>query len=262
MTKKVSKTFGILFLILELAMIPRGIAFMLNRHLSNMNPLSTVTTTMTFGSIALCILMSYASMSEHEDYPRQTFCFELMLFLCSIAPMTDLITIALDGQGQPGLMMFVNTVFYLIGAFIAYVLLRYEMIIIGIDGRPEYVKLKRIALILVILYVAATILNASFGYFFTISENGSYVSSDTFWLSYIIPFTIVAITAVMANREMRPGKQRKAFLYFWLFAAGASLIQIWQPEVAIQYTGYALSMAVIYINIQNELDADCSKIKD
>ena len=262
MSKQVSKTFGILFLLLELAVIPKAIELMLHQHFSDLSPLSIITLSMTFGSIALCILMSYSSMSEHDSYPLHTFLFELMVFMCCLVPMTDLITKMLDSSEMPRLNMLVNTVFYLIGISIAYVIMLYEFLIIGTDKNPILKKIRKWVSILMILDVLATILNVRFGYFFIINENGMYQSSPTFWIAYIVPALIIAATAVTAARKMRPGRQQRAFLTFWVFAMAASLLQSLHEELSVQYTGYTLSLIVIYMNIQSELDMFCLKSSD
>lgn len=262
MNKHVSKAFGVLFLVLEMAIVPKAISLMLNQHLSYLPTIQIVSLTMTFGSIALCVLMSYSSMSEHDDYPLHTFLFELMVFLCCIAPMTDLITKALDSAGKPGWNMVVNTVFYLVVLNLTYVIMLYVFLIIGSREKPGLKKQKKLCTGLMILGNAATLLNVRFGYFFTITESGAYKSAPTFWLAYIVPAAIIAITVVTAAREMGPGRQQKAFRFFWFFALLASAMQFWQQALSVQYTGYTLSLIVLYINIQSELDIICADKPD
>ncbi len=259
MNKRVSKAFGILFLLLELAIIPKALDLMLDQHISAMPPIRIVVLSMTFGSIALCVLMSFSSMSEHNSYPLLTFLFELMVFMCCLAPMTDLITRALDTMNRPGMNMLVNTVFYLIGINVAYVIMLYEFLVIGIDGKPVWKKVRKAASVLMILGNLATLLNVRFGYFFTINASGAYQSAPTFWLSFLAPAAIIAATVIAAAREMRPGRQRRTFLFFWIFVMLSYVLQIWQEALAVQYTGYTLSLIVIYVNIQSELDTSCVK---
>lgn len=255
MNKRLSKAFGILFLLLELAAVPKAIDLMLDQHLSYLPPVQIVILSMTFGSIALCILMAFSAMSEAEDYPLHTFLFELMVFLCCIAPITDLATRVLDRAGRPGLNMLFNTAFYLVGINMAYIIMRYELLIIGTERKPLLRKIERAAAALVIADDLATLLNIRFGYFFTITESGSYRYAPTYWLAYIAPVLIIAATVIVAAREMRPGRQKRAFLFFWVFGILTSLLQAWREELTLQYTGYALTMLVIYINVQSELDA-------
>lgn len=257
MSKRVSKIFCILFLLLELAVVPEAIQLMLNQHLSYLPPIRIALLTMTFGSIALCILMSFSAMSEQENYPKHTFLFELMVFLCCIAPVTDLATRVLDASGKPVLNMLVNTVYFLVGINMAYVIMVYEYLIIGIGDKPKLKRNLRLATGLMILDNLATLLNIRFGFFFVITENGAYQRVPTYWLSYIAPLLIVAVTAMTAAREMRPGRQQKAFLFFWVFGIVALVLQMWQPDLTLQYTGYPLSLIVIYLNIQSELDTAC-----
>lgn len=262
MNKRLSRAFGILFLLLELAVVPKAIELMLNQHLSYLSPMRIIALSMTFGSIALCILMSCSAMSEQKSYPVHTFLFELAVFLCCIAPMTDLITRALDGTGRPVLNMAVNTIFYLVGINIAYVIMLYECLIVGAKDKPKLKKVRRAASILMLLDNLATLLNVRFGYFFTINERGMYESTPTFYLAYLAPALIIAATAVIAAREMRPGKKRNAFLFYWVFAILASALQAWKPELTVQYTGYTLSLIVIYVNIQSELDTSYANDPD
>lgn len=261
MNKRIGKTFGILFLLLELAVVPKAMQLMLSQPLASLSPLEIVVLSMTFGSIALCIIMSYASMSEHESYPQHTFLFELMVFLCCIAPMTDLITKAIDAEGMPGLNLLVNTIFYLIGINIAYTIMLYEFLILDAGHHPVLKKVKRIAAVLVILDNLATLLNIPLGFFFTITEDGRYQSADSFWIAYLVPAIIIAITAVTAFLEMKPGRQKRAFMFFWVFAILSSMLQIWNAALSVQYTGYTLTLVVIYINIQSELDSSCIKLQ-
>ena len=254
MNKHVSRFFGILFLLLELAVVPKAIDLMLDQPLASLPPVRIIALAMTFGSIALCILMSFSSMSENDDYPLHTFLFELMVFMCCIAPMTDLITKALDTAGKPALNMLVNTVYYLVGINVAYVIMLYEYLIIGADDKPLLKKVRRLASILMILDNLATLLNIRFGYFFTISKDGAYQSAPTFWIAYIAPALIIAVTVITAAREIKPGRIRRAFLTFWIYAILASLLQAWQEALTVQYTGYTLSLIVIYMNIQSEPD--------
>lgn len=262
MNKRVSKAFGVLFLLLELIVVPKAIDLLLNQHLSYLPPVQIVTLTMTFGSIALCILMTFSAMSEQDSYPMHTFLFELMVFLCCVAPMTDLITNALDTMGKPGLNMLVNTVFYLMGINIAYVIMLYEFLIVGADRKPALKRIRRLASILMLLDNLATLLNIRFGYFFTITESGMYQSAPTFWVAFLAPALIIAVIVFTAAREMRPGRQRRSFLFFWVFAILASVLQSWQANLSVQYTGYTLSLIVIYLNVQSELDTSCVIVSD
>lgn len=255
MNKRVSKAFGILFLLLELSVIPKAISLLISQPLSDLSLDRIIALATTFSSITLCLLMSFSSLREHDSYPLHTFLFELTVFLCCLAPMTELFTEALDHAGRAGLNMLVNTVFYLIGINIAYVLMLYEFLIIGIQDKPALKKIRFLATILMIIDNLATLFNIRFGYFFTINESGMYQSAPTYWLAYLIPAIIVAIIAIAAIKEMKPGRQRIAFQFFWIFTIIATLIQIWRNELSLQYTGYTLSLIVIYMNIQSELDA-------
>ena len=254
MNQRVSKSFGILFLLLELFIVPKALDLMLNQHLSNLPPMRIVSLSMTFGSIALCILMSFSSMSEHDSYPLHTFLFELMVFLCCLTPLTDLISTALDSAGRPKLNMLVNTAFYLICINLTYVIMLYEFLIIGTENKPALKRVKKWALVLILLDSLATLLNIRFGYFFTITPNGMYQSAPTLWLSFLAPAAIVAVTAITAAREMSPGRQRRAFLSFWIFAVVSYCLHFLLDTVSVQYTGYTLSLVVIYMNVQSELD--------
>lgn len=254
MNKRVSRTFAILFLLLELAAVPKAIDLMLDRHLSYLPPEQIVILSMTFGSIALCILMAFSAMSETENYPLHTFLFELMVFLYCIAPITDLATRVLDRAGKPGLNMLFNTASYLVSINTTYIIMLYEFLIIGAEQKPLLRKIKRAATALMISDVLATLLNIRFGFFFTIAESGEYCHAPTYWLAYIAPMLIVAATVIVAAREMRPGRQKRAFLFFWVFGMLTSLLQMWREDLTLQYTGYALTMLVIYLNVQSELD--------
>lgn len=255
MNKKISKIFGIIFLVAELLLVPKAIELMLNRHLSALSPEQIIVMSMTFGSVFLCIIMSFCSLSEIDDHPTHTFLFELMVFLCCVAPMTELFTRALNAANMPVLNMAVNTVYYLIGINIAYVIMLYEFLIIGTDGKPVLKKIRTAASILMIIDSAATLLNIRFGYFFTITADGSYKSAPTYWLAYIPPVIIIVIIFVTALKEMRPSKQRTTFLFFWVFAIAASVLQMWQNDLTLQYTGYTLSVMALYMNVQIELNA-------
>lgn len=259
MNKHVSKAFGIFFLILELAVVPEALRLMLDQRLSKMSPLEIIVLTLTFGSIALCILMSFSSLSEHGSYPAHTFLFELMVFICCIAPVTDLATKVLDSAGKPAWNLAVNTVFYLDGISLAYVILRYEFLIIEAGRKRILKRAQQAASLLTILDVLAVFLNIRYGFFFTITESGAYHSASTFWTSYIAPSIILIIMFVTAAREIRPGRQRQTFLFFWLFTLLTTLIQNWQKTLSLQYAGYTLSVIVIYMNIQSELDIPCAK---
>ncbi len=262
MNKRLSKALGAVFLLTELALVPKAIELMLNRHFSELSPLGIITLAMTFSSIGLCILMSYSSMSDHDSYPLPTFLFELAVFMCCLAPMTDLLTKALDSAGRPGLNLLVNTVYYLIGINVAYVIMRYEFVLIGAGRREPLRRLGRWAAVLMLLDNLATLLNIPFGFFFTISEGGAYQSAPLFWLAYLAPMLIVALTVYAAAREMRPGRARRAFLFFWIFAGFFSLLQGWREELTLQYTGYTLTLIVLYMNVQSELAPPGSYIPD
>lgn len=254
MNKHVSKTFGIIFLLLEIAVIPKAIELMLGQKFSAMSPVGIIVLSMTFSSIGLCILMSFSSMSEHDSYPLPTFLFELMVFLCCTAPVTDLASRTLDSSGKVGFNMLVNTIYYLVGISIAYLIMRYEFLIIGADNDPRLKNRKRIMSVLFILYIPVVILNVRFGYFFTIGQDGTYHSAPTFWIAYLVPLVIIAATVYTAAKEMSPGRERNTFMFYWVFAIGASLLQWLQSEFALQYTGYTFTMVAIYVNIQSELD--------
>lgn len=262
MNKYISRFAGILFLLLELLFVPKAISLMLERHLSYLSPEEIIAVSTSFSSTALCVLMSFSSLSDNDSYPLYTFLFELAAFLCCLTSMTELMSVALSSSGRQGLNMLVNTVYYLLGVSIAFTILLYELLLIGNDDRPNLKKLRRLAVVLFIVDTLATLLNIRFGYFFTISENGMYQSAPTFWLSYLIPVAFIVLTVITAAREMRPGRQRQAFLYFWVFAVIFSLLQIWREKISVQYTGYTLSLIVIYMNVQGELDSVCGITSD
>lgn len=151
--------------------------------------------------------------------------------------------------------MAVNTAYYLIGIGMAYVTMLYEFSFLDRENKPVLKKIGIAAAVLAILDVIVTVLNIPFGFFFSITETGHYQSAPTFWISYLVPLLIVVITAVVAAKEMPKGRQRGAFVFFWIFALVASLLQAWHESLSIQYTGFALSMIVIYVNVQSELDS-------
>lgn len=257
MNKRLSRLFGILFLAVELAIVPKAIELMLDQHLSDLPAIRIIALAMTFGSIALCILMLCSSMGEHSSYPRHTFLFELTVFMCGLAAMTEFISKALDATGRPALNMLINTVYYLLCINMAYVLMLYEFLVIGAEKKPKLVKLRKNVALLILLDNLATLANIPLGFFFTISENGTYQSAPTFWIAYIVPLIIIIIITVTAAGEMAPGRPRRAFQSFWIFALIASVLQAWQEMLSVQYTGYTLSLVVIYLNIQSELDTIC-----
>ena len=260
MNKRVSKAFGILFLLLEIAAVPKAIQLMLEQPFAYLSPVNVITLSMTFGSLALCILMSFSSISENDSYPRHTFLFELMVFLCFLAPLTEFFTGYLDTAGMPKLNMLVNTVYYLLGINIGYVILLYELLIIDANKKPWLKKVKLLASLVVLIDCIATLLNVRFGYFFTLTAEGAYQSTPTFWLAYLAPMILIMTIALVAAREMQRGRQQHAFLFFWIFAIVTSALQglIWH-DLTIQYTGYVLSVLVIHLNVQSELDTSCAK---
>lgn len=263
MNKRVSKAFGILFLLLEVIAVPKAIELILNQPFTELSPLGVITLSMTFGSLALCILMSFSSLGENDSYPLHTFLFELIVFLCFLAPLTELYTRYLDTAHMPEVNMVVNTIFYLLGVNIGYVILLYELLIIDTRSNTRLRKVKLLATFLVIIDCAATLLNVRFGYFFVLTAEGAYLSAPTFWLAYLGPLFLVIAIAVVAAREMQPGRQRNAFQLFWIFALVTSAIQgfIWR-DLSIQYTGYTLSVLVIHLNVQSELDTSNMKISN
>lgn len=262
MNRRLSKTLGTIFLLLELAIVPKALELMLDQHFSELPPLRIVALAMTFGSIALCILLSFSALSDNDSYPRHSFLFELMVFVCCIAPMTDLVTKALEAAEKPGWNMAVNSAFYLAGSLIAYLILRYELLIVGEEKSPALKKRRRIASALMLLHTAAVLLNVPFGFFFTITESGAYRSAPTFGLAFAVPAALILLTVFTAAKEMPRGRQQRAFFFFWIFAILSSLLQVWQEELSVQYTGYTLTLIVIYLNIQSELDASLADAPD
>lgn len=254
MNKRLSKTFGILFLLSELALVPLALKLMLDQPLSSLSPLRIVAIAMTFGSIALCIVMSFSSLSDNNSYPLHTFLFELIVFLCALTPLTEFLTVMLNTAGKPEVNMAVNTLYYLTGISLAYVIHLYEYLVINAKEKPHLKLFRILAAFLTVAGIAATLLNIRLGYFFTISQNGAYQSAPTFWLSYIAPFLLVVLIFITALREMQPGRQRRAFLFFWVFALISALIQGIRSDLSVQYTGYIMAVLVIYLNVQSELD--------
>ena len=259
MNKRTSKTIGILFLLIELAIVPKAIDLMLDLHLSELSPIRMVSLSMTFGAIALCILMLFSSLSDHDHYPRQTVLFELMVFLCGLLSLTEFFTNSLDLQDRPRANMLINTSFYMMALFASGIILAYEFVIIEAKKKPKLRKIKYLALILIAVDFVAILLNMRLGFIFTINEQGAYQSAPTFWLAYIIPAMLVAMTVWVASKEMEKSRARTAFKYFWVFALISSVILICDKFIAVEYTGYTLSLVVLYVNVQSELDTVCFK---
>lgn len=255
MYKRFIAVLGVVFLLLELAIVPFAAKLMFNDHFSELSPVEIIVLSMSFGSVFLCIVMSFSSLSERKNYPIHTFLFELMVFLCFLAPITELTTRELDSVNMPKLNMICNTLFYLIGINIAYVIMRYEFLLIDTDKKPSLKKVRMIASAAMLIDNIATLLNIPFGFFFTITPEGVYQSAPTYWLAYIPPILIIALIVIIAVKELPAGKQRMTFMLFWVFAISASALQMWHSELSLQYTGYTLSIVMIYLNIQCELDS-------
>ncbi len=262
MNKRTSKALGILFLLIELAIVPKAIDLMLDLHLSELSPLRMVSLSMTFGSIALCVLMLFSSLSDHECYPRQTILFELMVFLCGLLSLTEFFTNSLNLHDRPRANLLINTSFYMMALFTAGLILAYELEIIEAKKKPRLRKIKYVAVILVAVDFIATLLNMRLGFIFTINEEGAYESTPTFWLAYIIPALLVMITVIVASKEMEKGRARTAFKYFWVFALISSVILFCNSSIAVEYTGYTLSLVVLYVNVQSELDTVCFQMTE
>lgn len=262
MNKRVTGAFGVFFLLLELAIVPKSVELMMNRHLSALSPEQIFSTAMTLGSIALCILMTYSALSDKDSYPLHTFLFELTVLLCCAAPFTELITEALNTTGWPAMNMLANTVFYMVGINMTYVIMMYEYLIIGERNKPVLKKTRYLATVLMLLDNLATLLNIPYGFFFVITENGMFQASPTYWTAYLAPGIIILLTVITAFREMRPCRQQKAFIFFWIFGILTSIIQMWRPSLSFQQAGYTLSLLVLYINIQSELDVPCTILKN
>ena len=254
MSKRLCKAFGVLFLLLELLFLPLAAELMLKEHLSDLPTIEIVTMATNIGSIALCLLMSFSAMSEQDSYPLRTVLFQLIIFVCSAIPISDLIARTVDTAGRPDLNMLANTVYYMLAIGLAYLVLVYEFRLIGARNKPALIGARRLALVLTLLGELQTLLNIRFGYFFTITETGRYVSAPTYWVSYIVPVALIVIMIVTAAREMVPGKQQRAFFFFWLFALVTTILQVWRSDLSFQLTGYTLSLVVLYLNVQSELD--------
>lgn len=254
MAMKCSKILTSTYFLLELALIPFSIFFMLNQHLSGQNIYHITSMAMTLGSIILCILMTYACMTERIRHIRLHNQFTTMVFLCGFNLWIDLISQALDISGMPGTNMLISVIYYMIGVDITYVFMMYELTILNQLHNPRYKTAIWIMRLITIIGNVLIIADFWQPIFFYIDEFGRYSRTSTFWLSYITPFALIIFTVYVALRENKIGIHKGTMTLFWAIPLITTMVQMFIKDMSVQYSGYTVSLMLIYYFIHSELD--------
>jgi len=92
-------------------------------------------------------------------------------------------------------------------------------------------------------------INLFTGFIYYFDETGLYQRTDLFWVSFVMPVTIIAISIYWGFHSMKTGLEKFTIGVFILFTLIFGLIQVFNIDIQVMYIGVLFSMLAVYCNI-------------
>lgn len=213
-----------------------------------------------FSLILLIIVFANMYRRSREYLPDQKL-FLILIASVGLLIIADTLTWALDGKPGKAALYFnllFNTFGYIFMIFPFLLWCLYVRYQIKMDVKE---MMKARILLLVPFYINAlfAVLSCFYGFYFYLDDLNVYHRGTLFWLSAGINYAYYLYAAIYLIRK-RKSTERRLFILLSLFPLPplfASIIQSLHYGTSLLWPGAALSLVVIYLNIQkNQLYTD------
>jgi len=203
-----------------------------------------------YGMAVLFFVFS-AICRSWENSSRITHVFSGILICVYIELFLDVIAWCVQGSPEYVLLNRVdNFLVYIFGVLITYFFYEYFAYICELVGKLRHIFdyiVRSICLIDIILIIA----NLFNGMFYTINSAGEYIRNDKTFIVSVLSSAIVLIIDIYVIFSQKLSKRIKGGLVSYVIILVVSvLIQVTTFGLSIQYPGIALSLVVIYCNVQ------------
>ncbi|QIB69059.1 transcriptional regulator [Aminipila butyrica] len=207
-------------------------------------------------SALICLILLF-SMWLNGSTKEKSDRFFMGMCLFNIGMILgDIPAWAFEGHAQvwyPAALKIGSAVFWSSSAPLLLMLTGYILEYLPIWRNPRRI-LWRVACTLAAVYLLCSILSYWNGMFFTIGDGNTYQRGDWYWLSQLISFFFFGLDTTLILICWKEIRKRDALIIssYVLLAAVALLIQIFNYGIALINTGTAISILIIYINIQSQ----------
>jgi len=213
-----------------------------------------------FAMIMLLILFLNMHKVSGDYMPDQKL-FQLMIVSTVLILAVDSIQWVLDGT--PGLLVnqivrLSSSAYYLLQPFPCLIWCLYVRYEVKMDTKA---MMKPKILLLTPFFINAAMAVASYfnGYYFFVDAQNMYQRGDLFWCSVVLVYMyfFYSLLYIVLNKKNIDEKMYYSLLAFSLPPMLGSIIQIIYYGVSLIWPGVALSLLIIYLNIQkNQLYTD------
>lgn len=213
-----------------------------------------------FSLIVLIILFVNMYRRNGEYLIDQKFFF-YMLAADALLLILDSMQWILDGI--PGVVphninLISNMIYYIVQMFPGVLWCLYVRYQMTMDGK-QMVKAVKFLIVPFIINTVMSVLSSFYGYFYYIDNDNFYHRGEYFWVFLIIVYSCIAyaLIYIIINRRKTEKKIFYSLLFFFLPPMVGSLIQIFNYGTSLIWSGAALGLLILYINIQkNQLYTD------
>ena len=193
--------------------------------------------------ILICSIIDDAKHS-HEDL----IFFTTILVVTFVLLFLDEAAWLVDGvQGGRICNIFVNTVYYALGQFLAFVFWYYIASILG-SQKPSVVFITKIVNGAFIVFLLSVLFNAKFGYYFSVDSHNLYQREMFNSVSYLFAHGVLLVSffAVMKNRALFDFHQLIAIMVYILLPFVVSFALMFIYEYSFLYSSIMLATLVMY----------------
>ncbi|MCR5628608.1 SpoIIE family protein phosphatase [Eubacterium sp.] len=141
----------------------------------------------------------------------------------------------------------INTCYYALGQFLALIFWNYVVSTFG-GQRPRLSKISKIINVAFAIEVLSIILNAKFGYYFSVNEYGFYHRESFNFIAYMYAHIVLVISflVIIRNKSLLDFHQIVAMMVYVILPFVVSIIMIFLYEFSVLYASVMLATLVMY----------------
>ena len=196
----------------------------------------------------ICMKLQYSTNSEiNREFQKLT-----LLVLCAdVLDVITAVTISYAGMIPEFINIFLNTVYFILDAFVGYQFMYYSRLCVDRNRKNSFML--RLNRILLCIYLVILGLNAFNGCIFSIGPEGEYLHGILYLLVYIVPYYFIGCSAyvLLYNLEKFQVWQKVSiFLYLILVFVGPVLQLIFFPDVLLGLFSSTLALMMILFTME------------
>ena len=193
--------------------------------------------------ILICSIIDDAKHT-HEDL----LFFTAILVVTFVLLFLDEAAWLVDGMENSRICaMFVNTCYYALGQFLVFIFWHYVISVVG-SQKPRIKMATSIFNVAFAFVVVSVILNAAFGYYFSVDKNGIYHRGPFNAISYVFGHVVLltSFIVIIRNRNILDFHQIVAMIVYIVLPFIVSVLMMFIYEASILYASVMLATLVMY----------------